>query len=883
MRSISFDNPYLLLLIIPMAAAILIPYYISVSKDNKSRGWVASLIIHIIIIISLSLAAAGLVYTTVKTRTKVYVLADVSYSSNRNLDQIDEYIKQIESSLPQNSMMGIVCFGKDQTILTSAGTEIKSVKDAKVDDSGTDIAAALDYVSTLFSVGEIKRIVLITDGFSTSKDGAVAEAVDRVVAKDIKLDAVYLDNGLKEGESEAQISDVEYTFATYLDHESLLKILIESSVENDIVIDLESKKKGDEEYTKVGTTVLRADVGMNVATMNLPTSESGVFDYRVTISPTLDTSAYNNTYEFTQTVAGKRNILLVTEKNTDVTAIKSIYGDSVSIDSYVLNGRNTKVPCTIEQMVAYDEIILSNVDIRKMDNVNAFIDSVDLAVSQYGKSLITFGDLSIQNHGEDDVLTRLSELLPVNYGNTNKDAKLYTIILDISRSMFDTSQFSTAQDAAITLLSILDDSDSVVLVTLAGEVRIEQTVEKLGAVREELYDKIRSFTPEQGTSMGAALKMAYDYIEPLDYAEKQVMIISDGLDFTASQLKPIDIAGQMYDDGIVVSGVNIIERSSECILPELAKAGGGKYYFVESPEQVSEIVFSEVANDVTESVIEKQTKVNIATYHDDTLKGILSLPDIHGYINSKAKVDATTVLTVTYQKRENKSVEVPLYAYREHGNGRVSSFTSTISGNWIRGWTDAAKTKLFTNIMITNTPKEYVYYPFTINIEHLGDVSSIDIVPSSFNPKAKASIIITYPDGTTEKKDMNRGLNNYYVNVDTPVKGLYGLKIVYTYGNHEYSPDTYFTVPYSKEYDAFAPYGIVNIYDFMRGVGQISEDGRVDLSVNKNEVDTYETSFGIPLFIFSIVLFVADVVIRKFKWKDIKGLFSTRKKEGVAE
>ena len=76
MRNISFDNPYWLLLAIPLAIALLVPYFISVSKDNRSKGWIASLVIHVLIIISVSLAAAGLVHTTVMTRTKVYVVAD---------------------------------------------------------------------------------------------------------------------------------------------------------------------------------------------------------------------------------------------------------------------------------------------------------------------------------------------------------------------------------------------------------------------------------------------------------------------------------------------------------------------------------------------------------------------------------------------------------------------------------------------------------------------------------------------------------------------------------------------------------------------------------------------------------------------------------------
>jgi len=41
-------------------------------------------------------------------------------------------------------------------------------------------------------------------------------------------------------------------------------------------------------------------------------------------------------------------------------------------------------------------------------------------------------------------------------------------------------------------------------------------------------------------------------------------------------------------------------------------------------------------------VIEERSAVNIVTYRDDTLKGILSLPDVMGFVNSKTKADATT-------------------------------------------------------------------------------------------------------------------------------------------------------------------------------------------------------------------------------------------------
>lgn len=881
MKNISFDNPYWLLLAIPLAIALLVPYFISVSKDNRTKGWLASLIIHIVMIISIALAAAGPLHTTVMTVTKVYVVADISYSSNRNLDRIDEYIKGIEESLPPNSRLGIVCFGKDAQILTSSGTEVKSVKEATVDDSATDIAGALRYTSTLFSVNEIKRIILITDGFATTSEGNTAAAVNEVVARGIKLDAIYLNNNLREGESEIQLSDVEYTGATYLGHDSSLKMLIESSVKNDVILDLYSKREGEDEYVKIDTTVLQVDEGMNIATFDLPTDESGVFDYKVELSATADTSPHNNSYLFTQTVAGQRKVLLVTERRQDVTEIQNLFGESAEIDPYIVTGGNGRIPYTIEDLVKYDEIILSNVDIRKIDNIYAFIDSVDLAVSQYGKSLITMGDLSMQNK-DDEVFARLEEFLPVNFGNANKDAKLYTIVLDISRSMNDTSQLIVAKDAAQKLLSILNDDDYVAYITLAGECRIEQLPARLGDVRQELITKIQGAMPTQGTFIGEALNMAHSHMKDLDFAEKQVMLISDGLTFTFEPEDAAEVAQRMRDDGITLSAVNVIREDDGGYLRNLADIGGGKYYFLKSQEMVSELVFADIADDLTESVVEKQTAVNIETFRDKTVEGIFSLPDIYGYVNSKPKLDATMVLSVDYQKNANTTVSVPLYSYREHGNGRVATFTSSLSGQWLRGWSSSVKEALFTNVLVTNTPTEHIDYPFTLTVDYKGNVSDIEIIPSSVNPRAKASLKLISPDGSITEQAMVFDLNRYFATVDTPDLGKHKIEITYTYGNHSFTSDTYFTIPYSEEYDSFAAYDIVNIYDFMRGVGQISSDGKLDLENSKTDVDTYEVSFTIPLLIFVAVLFVVDVIVRKFKIKDIKGLF-TGKKKGAAK
>ncbi len=886
MKNISFDNPLWLLIAIPLLAAIIIPYFISVSKDNKTKGWIASLVIHILIVTSVALAAAGMVHTTVMTRTKVYIVADVSYSSNRNLDEIDEYIEKVNDSLPSNSRLGIVCFGNNPVILTSSGTAIKSVKEAVVDDSGTDIAGALDYTATLFSENEIKRIVLITDGFDTTADGSTAAAVERLTAKGIQLDAIYLDNNLRDGEEEIQISDVDYTKATYLDYETKLSVLVESSVDNQAILNLLVKDAESGEYSVIDTATAEIGVGMNIVTFNMPTSVSGVFDYRVELSATADTSSHNNTYYFTQTVAGQRKVLLITGSAADSAELGALYGDSAEITTYILSQYNKKIPYTVEALVKFDEIILSDItsggiDISDIENINAFIDSVDVVISQYGKSLITIGDLCTRTE-ENEVFARLEELLPVRFGNANKDAKLYTIVLDVSRSMNDTSQFIIAKDAANKLLSILDDDDYVALVTLAGEAIIEQPYARLGDVRQELYEKIKAFTPVQGTFIGEALNMAYEHIRTRDFEEKQVMLISDGLTFTFESESAVDIAEKMREDNIILSTVNVVNGDGD-YLSNLAAVGGGNYYHIQSQEEVADLVFADIADDLIEAVVERETPVHIKNYRDDAVEGIISLPNIYGYMNSKAKLDATMVLSVDYVKNSTKTVEVPLYSYRDHGNGRVATFTSDLTGEWLRSWSGEVKADFFGNVLVTNTPSEHVDYPFTMTVEEKGGVSSLSIIPSSLNPRATAKVTVTRPDGSSATKNMVFDLNRYYTTFDTSDIGRYRVEITYTYGTHSFTSSTYYTVSYGDEYDAFAPYDIVKIYDFMRGVGQISTNGELNLQNDKSQIDTYELSFRVPLLILSVVLFICDVVIRKFKWKDILSLFKKSAKEGAKQ
>ncbi len=872
MKNISFDNPYLLLLIIPLLLAIIIPIIIAIRKENRSKSVFISLALHIIISVCITLALAGMISTTVITETQVIVVADVSYSANRNLDQVDGYIEEIRSELPKNSKLGVVVFGKDYKLLTPLGEEFTTVKDSGVVDSATNISEALNYATTLFDEGVIKRIILISDGKETHTDaaGQLVSAVENVYANGIYIDAVYLDNNLAEDQREIQISDVDFAAGTYMNHEATVDVLVQSSYDTNAIAVLYA------EGVRYSNQAVKLQKGYNVLNIDLPTGATGRYDYRIAISADGDHCTSNNTYDFTQNVVADLKVLLVSNSDEDYVRAKEIYGSKADITAYI---RNPDVPCTVEEICYYDEIVISNCDIRELKNYTAFIDSVEKAVSRFGKSLVTMGDLKIQNKNEE-ILTDLEDMLPIKYGNSEQDPKLYAIVIDTSRSMQNFSRLNIAKEAAIQLMNMLDDNDYVMVVNFWGEINVLQNPVK-ASKREEVAAKINAIEPYQGTVIGTALDKAGEYMVEMAFDDKQIMLISDGMSYTLESDTPADVVTRLKDNGITTSVIHPAARDEgKATLKGIAEAGGGSYFEIVTQESLLEIMFTEIADELTESVIEGPTPVLVKREHDSVLAGIPAIPDIMGYAYAKPKASATTVLTVEYVKASGNTVEVPLYAYWNYGNGRVSSFTSTLTGDWAQPWQGETGERFFENVLITNTPAERIDYPYSIEVTYDGSYSEVEITPVNLNPYATTDVTVTMPDGTEITQRLTFDTTRYFYRFETPAQGRYLINVTYAYADKSFTSESAFHVGYSPEYNAFDVFDPAALHAGIRNRGGVYEGSIPSLVNDDKEVSTYTVRYMIPLLIIAISLYVIDIIIRKLKWNDIRTFLGIKLKKG---
>lgn len=915
MININFDRPYLLFVAIPLIALVLVPFFIAIRKENKTKSAVISLIIHLVITALITFVAAGTSMTQVITETNVYVVADVSHSANRNLDEIDDYIESIEERLPQNSKMGVIAFGKNYKLITDIDSEFGSVKSSGVDDSATNIKGALEYAGTLFEDDVVKRIILITDGKQTvdSSVSGIASTVDKLYNAGIYIDAIYIDDNLSEEDSEVQITSVDFTPSTYLNLDTKANVLIQSSMNDRVNATVKLFKDGELILTQYPTLTQ----GYNVVNFTLPTNKSGEYDYKVTVdtdnsSGRLDSSGRNNAYTFTQTVSGKLNVLLITSNDDDVARAGELYGEDAIITSYV---NDPAVPCSVEELIAFDQIVLSGVDIRTLNNFAAFVSSVGTVVSSYGKSFITFGDLKLQNKVNEDaeedkensqiedktneVLEKLDDMLPVKYGNSDQDPKLVCLVLDVSRSMQTQEKLLIEKAAAKQIIDLLNDHDYLIIITFWGDkttIWPSSPIEsQRDYIKNELIDKLN---PQQGTVLGAGMKEAYEKVKSSGITDKQVFLMSDGVTWANEVEDAVAMAKDLYLNGIPTSVLNTNtwdngtykNQTAIKLLQDIAREGAGtpdatveelgNYYFCAEEDDVKDVILAEIADDITETIIEGDIPLSIKIKSDSVLDGITSaLPNLNGFVYSRAKASATTVLTADYVKSNGGVSEAPIYAYWQYGDGRVITFTSSLSGKWVDGWTDGVGMRFMDNITENNVPKEKHDVPFRVSIDEDGGVKTLTLTPEILTYGAKASVELTLPSGSVISEELEFNSKNFVYEFTTSTVGKYRLRVIYNPSGTPYETTMTLDIPYQEEYNAFTAFTISDLHKIIRTRGTVYTNAEIDLENKEDDIATYTFFFAIPFMVAAVILYVLDIIVRKLRWADIRNLFGLKEKK----
>ncbi len=224
-----------------------------------------------------------------------------------------------------------------------------------------------------------------------------------------------------------------------------------------------------------------------------------------------------------------------------------------------------------------------------------------LSYSLYGESFPSRLILKIDLAGASSTATRKR---PLNLA----------LVFDRSVSMAADQKFEYAMQAARMVVENLSDRDVISLIVFNDAATVLSPAGR--AINKEfLYYRLGQFSPEGYTNLSAGLLEAFAQIDSASDAEqtRRVFVLTDGkanrgITDPEKLRKLVEAA---HARGIGVSTLGCGTEFDEKLLKDLAKAGGGRYTYVRSPELIPTAVAGEL--DGLLDVVAQNVKLDVRT------------------------------------------------------------------------------------------------------------------------------------------------------------------------------------------------------------------------------------------------------------------------------
>lgn len=883
MSNFKFNNPWLLFLIIPLAALIVVGFFLMKKEKRYLKKNIISLSLHIVIAVLISIAFADPRYLVIDKETEVYVLVDASASEKTSTDRIDQVIEKVrdEALKIPNTKVGVIPFAKEAMTLVEPGGSFHSINDiynnVNFDYTATNLEEALLYTSDEFKPESYKRIVLVSDGKET--DGTAINTLETLMEQGITVDAVNL---LADFPEEISLTGINYTDNTYLNREEELEVLINASSPSNSTVNLYKNNKLE---TSKKTYLSN---GLNVVTFPLETSKADVNKYKVVVkeqtgSEFKDTFSENNSRSFVQSVSADFKVLFLGSDNAEFNKFKNLanLSSSTTLDSFI---NKKDVPFTLEELIKYDEIVLSNLDLTTLNHYEELVKNLSSAVSIYGKSVFTFGSTHVGNTN-DPALVSYNDLLPVQY--QPDDSRALVLVLDSSGSMGG-NHIDMVKAGSKEIVKKLDINDSIAVVTFETNtvVPVTMTTIRNETNRQQIIDKIDKIKVGGGTNMMNALDEAFKQIQGVTAEYKNIVSLTDGLaGDSINDLKKY--VTSMSFSNISSSFINVGGENGEGeeLLKTLAKLGNGQYRYCKDSSDLKDIMVDTIGQEIIDTIIEKDSPIIYQMEKDFSMKdGVLNnLENVTGYNYCRMKSGANTVLSVRYihtnSENELSVIAIPLYAYWNFGAGKVSSFTSTLSTSWTnKFWNAASGKKFFDNILTQSLPERFNKSILNVDFKANGSSTKVKVSSNVDTENSKISVQISSleDESINSTYDLIYDGNSFSYDVPTPKVGFYKTIVSFSKLNPTTNTyelveraDTIYSFDYSSEFNFFddTKNNLLNQISSQCG-GTILAENNIHFDISSNQLtEASYASLMVWILLAAVILYLADIVVRKSLFK----------------
>ena len=827
-----FERPWLFLLLIPALLLILLPYFRMPKRRRKTAKRIVPVVLHCVMAALMILLLTGFSAHRSTDNQAIILLVDHSDSTRDVRLELDGRAAELQKQLRKNASVKTVVFGGD------CAEGLKA--DLQIPDA-TDLSAALEYAAAMLPDDRVGRIILLSDGKQT--DGDAAATAQYLHSQGVRIDTLWSDSSITG--REAQVAAFTGPATAFVGDTFTLNAVIESNSKSTMVVTVHD---GQEEVYNRQFTV---DDSGTVLAVEVPAKTVGLHSYRIVMKADQDTKTENNTAVTVVEILEKPHVLLLCGENTQTKDLENALADQADITVCPVS----KPPKKLTELCDYDGVIMMNV--HADDLPKNYGKLLQRYVADYGRSLIAVGGTQTFMYGGMRN-TAFEELMPVEFSlsrTSEDDAVALMLVMDCSLSMSQQSAYmSVAKQGAIKVVESMTENDFVGIISFNQDAQVEAPLGKNTREHKDTLNRIiSSLYTSKGTYYTDALRLAHQELLASDAEIRHILFVSDGgpADTEYTSLFP-----EINADGITVSTIALGHEST--ILSDMADTCGGTYYHVQEATELPNIMLS----------LTKHVTVNSLMLGNYTPKAVsdiglpAQLPAVTGYLGTTLKRGANAYITV-----EDGN---PLLASHTVGAGTVTVFTSDLTQNWCSEWLrePAVVAKLFAPFL----PKEHRDSSLTVEVR----AGVRDLVLTAKTADQEGYVLyVEGPDYSAQLQAVSPGVYRGTV----PVKGVgsYGLTVTQTDTKGAVIDSWSATVPVAVnvEYDAFADNGqalmkSVSVY----GGGMMTPSLTALAEVTAQEISTVK-EFHLPIGILFAVLFIADIGIRKLRWKDFKNLWLT--------
>ncbi|MGH2494629.1 MAG: VWA domain-containing protein, partial [Ktedonobacteraceae bacterium] len=602
---LTFEQPLLLLLIIPVGALVFLTWRRMSLPFPKSQRMLI-LICRFALFALIISALAGPALAQPISRQAVVFVGDISASTAPQQVFIQQWISNTIRQKRPDDQVGIVAVGRNALVEQSVSTTPDfSQFQTTPDTNYTDLAAGLRLAAAILPNDSERRIVLLSDGQQNLED-ALPEA-QLLRQQGIRIDVVPLPAFIS---AEARVDGLDAPNSLRINEHFVLHARLYSTTAQPVTLSLYLDR------TLLSQRKENLAIGEQDVTFNLSAPAPGFHSYRLTMDAAQDTISQNNEASAFVNVQGPPQVLVVEGKpgagHNIVAALQATHVN-------VTVGTPADVPTTLDGLVNYDAVVLA--DVPALDLGTARMQVIQSFVRDLGRGLVVSGGENSYGVG-DYANTPLEETLPLKMDiPQHKDNPAIAVVL-IVESLESQSEVNISKEAAKGVVSLLTPNDLIAVSAAFGNLDIPmQHVTNKGAIDAA----IDALNPNDPQSYMPDLVTAEKALLSTNAKIKHVILLGDGDATDSYSAQVLKMASEHISISVV--GTNIGDYQDLNMMQQIATLGKGRFYQADDPNAIPQILLNETKQAAKRAIVQEPFVPAIVGNHP-ILTGLSALPKL---------------------------------------------------------------------------------------------------------------------------------------------------------------------------------------------------------------------------------------------------------------